>query len=357
MASHGANYYSCFVCSFARHIFCCHSFARSSVDDFHLEIELLFEADERDHDLRLHFDLLLRHVSGGFEDGAGLHSGDFRVGDAETAATVAEHGVKLMQSGDAGLHFFNGDAHFLRKVGLSGFFMRNEFVKGRVEKADGRRQAFEGFKDAGEVFTLIRKQLREGFFQKYFPDAVPLMPGLVQEFRQNPTSSLVTVKCAPWQWQNRILLIGDSAHAIVPFYGQGMNAGFEDCTILAAMHDDMGGDWSQVIPEFARRRKADGDAIAELAQRNFIEMRDLVADPKFLLRKKIAARLHERHPDFLPVYSMVTFSNTPYHIALREDDAQNELFRDILALDNVEADWAGAAVEQAFERWSGGREQ
>lgn len=195
------------------------------------------------------------------------------------------------------------------------------------------------------------------FFRKYFPDAVPLMPDLAPEFRQNPTSSLVTVKCAPWQWQNRILLIGDAAHAIVPFYGQGMNAGFEDCTILAAMHDDMGGDWSRVIPEFARRRKADGDAIAELAQRNFIEMRDLVADPKFLLRKKIAARLHERHPDFLPVYSMVTFSNTPYHVALREDDAQNDLFRNILALDNVEADWAGAAVEQAFERWSRGRGQ
>jgi hypothetical protein len=134
------------------------------VDDLHLEVELLLEADERDHDLRLHLDLLLRHVSGGFEDGAGLHGGDFRIGDAETAATVAEHGVELMQSGDAGLHFFNGDAHFLRKVGLSGVFMRNEFVKGRVEKADGRRQAFEGFKDAGEVLTLIRKQLREGFF-------------------------------------------------------------------------------------------------------------------------------------------------------------------------------------------------
>lgn len=130
-----------------------------------------------------------------------------------------------------------------------------------------------------------------------------------------------------------------------------MNAGFEDCTILAAMHDELGGDWSSVIPQFAQTRKADGDAIAELAQRNFIEMRDLVADPKFLLRKKIAARLHERHPDFLPVYSMVTFSNTPYHVALREDDAQNDLFKQILNLENVENEWDSAAVEQTFQRW------
>jgi kynurenine 3-monooxygenase len=189
------------------------------------------------------------------------------------------------------------------------------------------------------------------FFRQYFPDAVALMPTLLEDFRQNPTSSLVTVKCAPWQWQNRILLIGDAAHAIVPFYGQGMNAGFEDCTILAAMHDELGGDWARIIPQFARQRKADGDAIAELAQRNFIEMRDLVADPKFLLRKKIAAHLHERHPDFLPVYSMVTFSNTPYHVALREDDAQNELFRLILSIENVEQEWDGAAVERALEQW------
>ncbi len=202
--------------------------------------------------------------------------------------------------------------------------------------------AFEHLTDNGAV---------RGFFQKYFPDALALMPTLIEDFWSNPTSSLMTLQCAPWQWQNRILLLGDAAHAIVPFYGQGMNAGFEDCTILDAMHDEMEGDWSRMIPEFARRRKADGDAIAELALRNFIEMRDLVGDPKFLLRKKIAARLHERHPDFLPVYSMVTFSNTPYHVALREDDAQNRLFEQILAIPNIEQDWDGAAVEEAFLAW------
>lgn len=190
------------------------------------------------------------------------------------------------------------------------------------------------------------------FFEKYFPDAIPLMPTLLHDFWANPTSSLVTVQCSPWQWQGRILLLGDAAHAIVPFYGQGMNAGFEDCTILDAMLDEMGGDWSKTIPAFAKTRVPDGHAIAELAQRNFIEMRDLVADPKFLLRKKITADLHAKFPqDFLPVYSMVTFSNTPYHVAMQEDDAQNALFKEILAIPDVENKWNGPEVERVFREW------
>ena len=189
------------------------------------------------------------------------------------------------------------------------------------------------------------------FFQTYFPDTLALMPTLVADFRQNPTASLVTVKCKPWQWQNRILLIGDAAHAIVPFYGQGMNAGFEDCTILDAFYEQYAGDWSQIIPAFAQQRQPDGDAIAELAQRNFIEMRDLVADPRFLLRKKMTAHLHAQHPDFLPVYSMVTFSNTPYQQALQEEEAQNQLFAQLLNLENIENNWSGPAVETVFQAW------
>jgi kynurenine 3-monooxygenase len=198
----------------------------------------------------------------------------------------------------------------------------------------------------------------ETFFQQYFPDAKALIPTLVHDFRQNPTSSLVTVQCDPWQWQGRMLLLGDSAHAIVPFYGQGMNAGFEDCTILDAMCDAMEEDWAKIIPAFAKQRVQDGNAIAALAQRNFIEMRDLVGDPKFLLRKKIAADLHAKFPnDFLPVYSMVTFSNTPYHVALQEDDAQNELFQTILNLPDIEHNWNGPAVAQVFRDWMAARQK
>lgn len=203
-------------------------------------------------------------------------------------------------------------------------------------------EAFEHLKDDASV---------SAFFQRYFPDVIPYMPSLLDDFHRNPTASLVTVQCTPWQWQNRILLLGDAAHAIVPFYGQGMNAGFEDCTILDAMYDEFGGDWSNIIPAFSNRRKADGDAIAELALRNFIEMRDLVADPQFLLRKKIAAYLHEKYPDFLPVYSMVTFSNTPYHIALQEDDAQGVFFQQLTQ--ETGEHWEPEKFEQAYLAWRG----
>ncbi len=190
------------------------------------------------------------------------------------------------------------------------------------------------------------------FFEKHFPDAAALMPDLLGVFNRNPTSSLVTIHSNPWQWQGRIGLLGDAAHAIVPFYGQGMNAGFEDCTILDALLDEMGEDWAAVLPEFSRRRQPSADGIAELAQRNFVEMRYLVGDPRFILRKKIAARLAEKFPgEFLPVYSMVTFSDTPYEVALREDDAQNELFSKILSIQDIENQWDGAEVEAVFKNW------
>lgn len=230
---------------------------------------------------------------------------------------------------------------------------RGNFMLIALPNADGSFTCtlFLPFEGAVSFEHLTNDDAVRDFFGRYFADAVPLMPTLLEDFWGNPTSSLVTVQCYPWQWQNRILLIGDAAHAIVPFYGQGMNAGFEDCTILDSMYEAYGGDWSRIIADFSRDRKKDGDAILELALRNFIEMRDLVGDPKFLLRKKIAARLHERHPGFLPVYSMVSFSNTPYHIALREDDRQNAMFKEILDTPGIDEKWDGAEVKAVFEKW------
>ncbi len=146
------------------------------------------------------------------------------------------------------------------------------------------------------------------FFNRHFPDAVALIPSLLSDFRVNPTSSLVTMKCFPWA-KNNSFLIGDAAHAVVPFYGQGMNAGFEDCRILNELLERHNDDWSLVLREFQSQRKPDSDAIAQLALDNFIEMRDHVADREFLIRKKIEARLHELYPDrWIPQYTMVTFS-------------------------------------------------
>ena len=190
------------------------------------------------------------------------------------------------------------------------------------------------------------------FFQQYFPDAIPLMPTLLDDFRRNPAAALVTVRCNPWHYQDKVLLLGDAAHAIVPFFGQGMNAGFEDCTILDALIDTFEGDWERINSTFSNSRISDGNAIAELALRNFIEMRDLVSDPKFLLRQKIAARLHEKHSSFLPTYSMVTFSNIPYSQALQAADAQNVLFERILALPGIEQNWeTNEQIEVVFRKW------
>jgi kynurenine 3-monooxygenase len=209
---------------------------------------------------------------------------------------------------------------------------------------------FEG-PDSFEHLTDVA--VVRAFFERYFADTLPLIPDLETDFFRNQTSSLVTVQCAPWQWQNRMLLLGDSAHAIVPFYGQGMNAGFEDCTILDALLDECAGDWSRTISTFATRRKPDGDAIAELALRNFVEMRDSVGQPQFLLRKKIMAYFQERYPQFLPSYSLVTFTNTPYHQALAEDDRQNAYFNALVARPDIEHKWQSAEVEADFVAWMG----
>lgn len=178
------------------------------------------------------------------------------------------------------------------------------------------------------------------FFNKWFPDAVPVMPGLLDDFRTNPTSSLVTMKCFPWS-RNSTFLIGDAAHAVVPFYGQGMNAGFEDCRILNQLLDQHSDDWQKVVPVFENERKPDTDAIAQLALDNFIEMRDLVADEQFLLRKKIESKMHQLHPDkWIPLYTMVTFSpHIRYSNAYAIGQKQRAIMDQIMQIPDIENSW------------------
>lgn len=163
-------------------------------------------------------------------------------------------------------------------------------------------------------------------FDEQFADAKALMPDLIEDFFTNPTSSLVTTHIFPWHYKDKSALIGDAAHAIVPFYGQGMNAGFEDCTVLSALMDKHGEDWPTILSEYERKRKPNGDAVAALALTNFVEMRDKVADPKFLERKKIEKELGTRFPDqFISVYEMVSFSHIPYSTAMQCIAAQDKL--------------------------------
>lgn len=155
------------------------------------------------------------------------------------------------------------------------------------------------------------------FFERHFADAVTLMPTLVSDFLANPVGSMATIRCNPWNAGEKVTLIGDAAHAIVPFYGQGINSGFEDCRVLDEMLE-VQGDLGSILPGFSRARKPHADAIADLALENFIEMRDSVADPVFLLRKRIEHQMHALDGDrYTPLYNLVSFSNTPYADARR----------------------------------------
>lgn len=188
--------------------------------------------------------------------------------------------------------------------------------------------------------ALRTKQDVEQFFAETFPDAKALMPELLHDFETNPTSSLVTIRCYPWV-RNKTVLLGDAAHGIVPFYGQGMNAGFEDCRILNDLLNQHKDDWDAVLPEFQKLRKPDTDAIAQLALDNFIEMRDLVADADFLLRKKIEARLYELFPDrWIPLYPMVTFMDSMrYSDALRIGQKQKLIMDEVMKTPDLANTW------------------
>jgi len=188
--------------------------------------------------------------------------------------------------------------------------------------------------------TLKTKQEVEFFFRTTFPDAQSLIPDLLEDFETNPTSSLVTIKCYPWV-RNKTFLIGDAAHGIVPFYGQGMNAGFEDCRILNDLLNKHQDNWEVVLAEFQTLRKPDADAIAQLALDNFIEMRDLVADADFLLRKKIESKLYELFPDkWIPLYPMVTFMDAMrYSDALRIGQKQKQIMDVVMQQPGIESNW------------------
>lgn len=186
---------------------------------------------------------------------------------------------------------------------------------------------FEGRDSFAELKT---PQDVAAFFKGRFPDAVPLMPNLAEIFFANPTGAMVTIKCSPWHAEGRALLLGDSAHAIVPFFGQGINCGFEDCTCLLQLLDRYGADWPRVFREFEMARKENTDAIADMAVENFIEMRDRVADPRFLIRKKVELALEEKYPRlFVPKYAMVTFHRIPYAIAMKRGKIQERILSEL----------------------------
>lgn len=203
--------------------------------------------------------------------------------------------------------------------------------------------SFESLRERSDV---------ERFFESNFPDAMEHLESPVDVFMEKTAAPLFLVQVFPWSFYNKVGLIGDAAHAIVPFYGQGMNCGFEDCAELNALIAEHDHDWDRIFPAYENARKPNGDAIAELSKRNFVEMSDLSGDPGFQLRKLIEAKFSVRHPDlWTPLYSLVTFSpEVPYSEALRIGDEQNAVMDRIMALPNIEDDWDEEYVmDQLFD--------
>lgn len=203
---------------------------------------------------------------------------------------------------------------------------------------EGEGWSFDSIKSEGDVHR---------FFGEMFPDAIPMLPNLTEQYMENPTSSLVIVRCAPWNYKDKVLLVGDAAHAIVPFYGEGMNCGFEDVFVLDQLLDRFNEDLTQVLPAYSAAREENGNAIADLSLRNFVEMRDLVADEAWLLRKKIEARMYAGHPDkWVPLYSQVKFSNIPYASAFKEGQKHDRIMQEVLALPDIANRWESPEIEQ-----------
>ncbi len=257
--------------------------------------------------------------------------------------TYLEHGYKEL------MFVANADeTHQLEKNSLH-IWPRGGYMLIALPNLDGTFTVtlFFPLKGKPSFESLHSKEEVKKFFNEIFPDAVPLLHDLENDFFTNPTGSLVTVKCTPWSFENKLVLIGDAAHAIVPFYGQGMNCGFEDCTVLNQLLDEYKDDWQKVIPAYEAARKPAADAIGELAVANFIEMRDLVGHPDFLLRKKIEGWFATKHPDkWIPLYTMVTFSHIPYNEAQQRGKKQDAIMDEIMHMPGIKTNWENEEVEK-----------
>jgi kynurenine 3-monooxygenase len=261
-------------------------------------------------------------------DGAGsaLRAAMCGQGHCSESIEMLEHGYKELHippAGEGGFRIAGEALHI---------WPRRELMLMALPNPDGSftvtlylpnrgAQGFEGLDRGEKVLEL---------FERHFPDALPLIPDLAGSFFDNPTGTLATVRCGPWRVGGRALLVGDAAHAIVPFFGQGMNCGFEDCTVLDQLLERGAADSERLFTEFERARRPNADAIAEMALDNFVEMRDRVGDHEFLLRKEVEHRLERELPtEYRSRYSMVVYSDIPYAVARDAGRIQSELLDEL----------------------------
>lgn len=233
-------------------------------------------------------------------------------------------------------------SHKLEKNALH-IWPRKHFMLIALPNPDGSFTCtlFLNFSGDPSFEALQERSAVKAFFESNFADAMDYLEDPVDVFMEKTASPLFLVQVFPWSFNRKVGLIGDAAHAIVPFYGQGMNCGFEDCAELNRLIEIHDHDWGAIFPAYENARKPNGDAIAELSKQNFVEMSDLSGDRMFQLRKMIEAKFSNRYPElWKPLYSMVTFSpDVPYSEALRIGDEQNRVMEKIMALPGIEDDW------------------
>ena len=245
------------------------------------------------------------------------------------------HGYKELSIPAAGESGGRGDGGpFRMEKNALHIWPRGEYMLIALPNVDGSFTATLFLPNRGEESfeALTTPEAVDALFARRFADAIPLMPTLVEDFFGNPTGHLETIRCEPWSFEDHALVLGDAAHAIVPFHGQGMNAAFEDCSAFDRCLRQGAPDrtWSEVFAEFERRRRPDTDAIADMALENYVEMRSTVREPKFQLKKDLSFRLEERHPGrFIPRYSMVMFHTIPYAEAKRRGAIQEEILDEL----------------------------
>ncbi|HEX4666028.1 MAG TPA: NAD(P)/FAD-dependent oxidoreductase [Chthoniobacterales bacterium] len=245
-----------------------------------------------------------------------------RLNRFEYSQSYLAHGYKeltIPPTGDGGWRMEKNALHI---------WPRKSFMMIALPNPDGSFTCtlFWAFEGPRSFATTTSDDEVRRFFDDEFPDAVTLMPALLEDFRANPTGSLVTIRCAPWCYEDKVALVGDAAHAVVPFYGQGMNAAFEDCVVFDECLAESPNDRKRAFTEYFVRRKENADALADLAVHNFIEMRDKTASRAFRAKKKLDHLLEGLLPGrYLPLYTMVSFTRIPYAEAARRARLQDRV--------------------------------
>lgn len=241
----------------------------------------------------------------------------------------------------------NDDGSFKLDKNALHIWPRGRFMLIALANEDGSFTCtlFMPFEGKVSFDALKTDQDIESFFKETFADFYEMCPNLLESWHANPLSSLAIVRCFPWT-TGKVALMGDAAHATVPFYGQGMNAGFEDCSVMYDLMLKHKENWPLVFKEYQELRKPDGDAVQDLSVHNYYVMRDFVADPMFLLQKKIEKRFSDLYPDkWLPLYSQVSFTNIRYSEALKAGNRQDFIMKTVMNRPNIEELWDSKQVE------------